>query len=587
MMWHYINSPKKPIARDIQQGLVRRQKGQTLLKALRDAVLSVWGEREMKEKTELLKKMRAEIQFELMMSIKNSIDAAGFRWNEMLQSVDDSTQHIIETLLSDNDTIRSDMERRVEELNQEVMGHFDQASHLASQRHDELLNAIAGGCGLATSAVSEIPAKITDRILGKLWFATIKDRFEDILPAHKKTCEWIFSRDLRLHFSSTFIEWIENGTGVYWISGKAGSGKSTLMKYMVNDPRTEMLLQSWARGQPLVTAKYLFWDLSSDILPKSLDGLFRGILREIIRKDASFAPLLFPDQFKQENGWSEPFPTSNELKRAFERLVSLESSPSQVALLIDGLDEYSAPRGAQHDLSETLKRAARSKHMKIIASSRPETVFEKAFADCKKLYVHDMTNRDRKIFVADKLHEHQRTSHLVKISGGKTELNDLIKSTVEKSEGIFLWLRLVTEALVQELDVCESIGDLESILIQFPRGLEKLFLHMMRRMLNENERRGFECLWLMRRSTSLKYKQSPCRFRIRESMTKWSDEYSFDLTAFCMDGAQMPLDMVLKTQVGPLSSAAVKDTVAKVKNRLSYWCAGLLEVNYYSNPTGA
>ncbi|KAJ0381243.1 hypothetical protein COL26b_000587 [Colletotrichum chrysophilum] len=172
---HQLAEEAKAIARDIQHGLFRRQTGQTLLKSLRDAVSSVWGEREMKEKTQRLKEMRSEIQSGLMVSIKASIDAAGFRWNEMSQNVDDSTQHIIGTLLSDNDTIRSDMERRVEELNQEVISHFDLASHLASQRHDELLNAIAGGSGLATSAVSENPAKITDRILGKLWFTTIDD----------------------------------------------------------------------------------------------------------------------------------------------------------------------------------------------------------------------------------------------------------------------------------------------------------------------------------------------------------------------------------------------------------------------------
>ncbi|KAF4880875.1 hypothetical protein CGCSCA1_v000522 [Colletotrichum siamense] len=236
------------IARDIQRGLVRRQKGQTLLKTLRDAVLSIWGEREMKEKTERLKEMRAEIQFGLMVSVKASVDAAALREDQTSQKLDDASQQIIGTLLSDNYAIRSDMERRVENLNQEVVNHFDRASHLASQRHDELLNAIVGSGSPAKSTASADPAQITNRILGRLWFTTINDRYEDILPAHEKTFEWIFSRDLQLHSSSTFIEWIENGRGVYWMSGRAGSGKSTLMKYMADDSRTEMWLRTWARG---------------------------------------------------------------------------------------------------------------------------------------------------------------------------------------------------------------------------------------------------------------------------------------------------------------------------------------------------
>ncbi|KAF4923770.1 hypothetical protein CGCVW01_v004478 [Colletotrichum viniferum] len=526
--------------------------------------------------------MRAEIQFGLMVSIKASVDAAATRGHQSLQKLDDAMRQIIATLSSDNDTIWSEMERRVQNLNHEVASHFERASRLASQRHDELLDAIAGSNGPAKSRVPQDPALVTERILKRLWFPRMNDRYEDILPAHEKTFEWIFSRDLRLHSSSNFIDWIENGTGIYWMSGRAGSGKSTLVKFMADHPQTEILFRTWACGQPLVTAKYLFWDLSPDNLQKSLDGLFRGILYGIIREETSFAPLLFPDQFEEENGWSGPFPTSNELKRAFKRLVSLGSSPTQVALLIDGLDEYSAPRGAQQDLAETLKRAACSKHMKIIASSRPETVFEKTFSDCNKLYLHEMTSQDQALFVSDKLYEHQRTSYLMDISDGKKSVDFLTMSAVERSEGIFLWLRLVVEALVKELDVCESIRDLNYILLQFPQGLEQLFLHMMRRMLRENERRGFECLWIMRQSLSLQYKQSPSTDL---NTRRGDDSYSFSLTAFCMDGAQMPLNTVLKTKVATLSSVALKDTVTKVENRLRNWCAGLLELKPISGFT--
>ncbi|KAF4840482.1 hypothetical protein CGCSCA4_v010189 [Colletotrichum siamense] len=573
------------IARGIQQGLVRRQKGRPLVKTLRDAVLSIWGEREMKEKTERLESMRNQIQFVLMISIKTSCDVASLRGDQTWHKLDNATQQVIGTLLSDNDAIRSDMERHIEVLNQEVVSHFDQASRLASRRHDELLAAIAQRSGLDKTALLEDPAIITDRILNSLWFPRINDRYEDILPAHEKTFEWVFSRDTHFRFSSTFVEWIENGTGVYWMSGKAASGKSTLIKAMADDPRTEMLLRTWAHGQPLVTAKYLFWDQSPDVLQKSLDGLFRGILHDIIRQETSFAPLLFPDQFKEENGWSGPFPTSNELKRAFERLAFLKSSPTQVALLIDGLDEYSAPQGAQHELTETLKRAACSKHMKIVASSRPETVFEKAFSDCDKLYLQDMTSRDRILFVSDKLYEHPRTSYLVDDSGGKTAIDYLIQSAVERSEGVFLWLRLVVEALVRELDVCDCIGDLQSVLVHFPRGLEKLFLHMMQRMLRENERRGLGCLWVMHQSLGLPYKQSPYQFERQGNSGGTDYNYSFRLTASCMDGAQMPLDMVLKTELGPLSPVALEDSVAKVEKRLRSWCAGLLELKPTSDFT--
>lgn len=35
-----------------------------------------------------------------------------------------------------------------------------------------------------------------------------------------------------------FVAWLEEGDGLYWIAGKAGSGKSTLMKYIASHPST-------------------------------------------------------------------------------------------------------------------------------------------------------------------------------------------------------------------------------------------------------------------------------------------------------------------------------------------------------------
>jgi ABC-type thiamine transport system ATPase subunit len=51
------------------------------------------------------------------------------------------------------------------------------------------------------------------------------NREERILEAHEKTFRWIFK-------DSPFKHWLESKTGsnLFWISGKAGSGKSTLMK---------------------------------------------------------------------------------------------------------------------------------------------------------------------------------------------------------------------------------------------------------------------------------------------------------------------------------------------------------------------
>ena len=68
--------------------------------------------------------------------------------------------------------------------------------------------------------------------LESLKFPSIAEREEDIKKAHPRTFEWLFEEADERAASGrpfTILEWLEVGVGTYWVSGKAGSGKSTLM----------------------------------------------------------------------------------------------------------------------------------------------------------------------------------------------------------------------------------------------------------------------------------------------------------------------------------------------------------------------
>lgn len=63
-------------------------------------------------------------------------------------------------------------------------------------------------------------------LLNSLNYPTINSRRNDIRSKHKNTYEWIFD-PLPKPWPS-FVEWLETGSGIYWINGKLGSGKSTV-----------------------------------------------------------------------------------------------------------------------------------------------------------------------------------------------------------------------------------------------------------------------------------------------------------------------------------------------------------------------
>ncbi|UNI23438.1 hypothetical protein JDV02_009255 [Purpureocillium takamizusanense] len=107
-----------------------------------------------------------------------------------------------------------------------------------------------------------------------LRYQDMNERRNLIKRPHEDTFEWIFRSDSH-HSEATpfetperrwddFETWLSaQGNRPYWIRGKAGSGKSTLMKFLCENPQTRVILGDsqqakivisdflWAFGQPL------------------------------------------------------------------------------------------------------------------------------------------------------------------------------------------------------------------------------------------------------------------------------------------------------------------------------------------------
>lgn len=124
-------------------------------------------------------------------------------------------------------------------------------------------------------------------ILDALSFDTIDDREEKIEKAHAETFNWILSDQnhcpTEVEGSSSIVPWLakEDAKSICWISGKAGSGKSTLMKYIWTDERTRAHLSTWAGDKPLLLAAFFFYE-RGESFQKSREGLIRSLLHQIL-----------------------------------------------------------------------------------------------------------------------------------------------------------------------------------------------------------------------------------------------------------------------------------------------------------------
>lgn len=109
-----------------------------------------------------------------------------------------------------------------------------------------------------TSWVSQkqLAKKIAEqRILNSLAFGDMHGRFDAVDTAHYKTFKWLFddnsqesNNECVRSAGELFTHWLSSGQGIFHISGKLGSGKSTLMKFLCDHSRTETEL-SCKNGQ--------------------------------------------------------------------------------------------------------------------------------------------------------------------------------------------------------------------------------------------------------------------------------------------------------------------------------------------------
>jgi hypothetical protein len=122
-------------------------------------------------------------------------------------------------------------------------------------------------------------------ILNSLRFSEMPARHIEIPPAYAQTNRWILEEG-----NSLFRAWLMGGSGVFWINGKAGSGKSTLMKFLVDSKLTQVLLEDWGgfsqdtpneeKNRRLMVASHFFWK-SGYPMQKSMMGLMQCLLYRI------------------------------------------------------------------------------------------------------------------------------------------------------------------------------------------------------------------------------------------------------------------------------------------------------------------
>ena len=355
-----------------------------------------------------------------------------------------------------------------------------------------LLEAVSGRDDVLAAVTEKHHTQICQgRILRCLRYRLMDDRRDGLSPPNPQTFEWALDPSATNLKWDNLAHWLSHVSKIYWICGKgrqhpkdhckpmltilAGSGKSTLMKYIYSHPKTKELLEIWAGETPLTVASFFFSYLGAEI-QKSHEGLSRALMFKILDSDRLLIPELLPSMWEDayNSDASITAPSVAELRQAYEKMGQIQNQNRKFCIFVDGLDEYS---GKPMDGVNYILDLARNCNVKIVVSSRPIQSCAQAFSRMPKLYLQDLTTSDIRTYIEQTIDSHPH----MRILYGKDprQIDDLRSNLIEKAYGVFLWVVLACRSVREGLDNFDRLPELRRRIDELPPELESLFQYML------------------------------------------------------------------------------------------------------------
>ena len=303
----------------------------------------------------------------------------------------------------------------------------------------------------------------------------MRAREEGIDEAHKHTFEWIFDEPgNEVRPWHHFVDWLQEGPGTYWISGKAGSGKSTVMNFVCHDPRTEAALKIWSGTNEIYTPTFFFWSPGSQ-LQKSLAGLLRSLIYQILERFPDLMPVLVESTGPFQHGLRQlPTWTEQRLRATLQNLLSVGVEKCHLCIFIDGLDELHGDHITLLNLISVFREITK---VKFCLSSRPYSPFKHELGSSPMLKLQDLTEPDIRKFASDMLEGAPLNASWIPYSS--STIKEAVDTIIQRAEGVFLWVRLAVRDQLEGIRNGDDAEQLRERLQILPIEIEEVYGHML------------------------------------------------------------------------------------------------------------
>jgi hypothetical protein len=320
------------------------------------------------------------------------------------------------------------------------------------------------------------------RLLASLSFSGMNERIASI-PSHTETTfDWIldpFCEDA----AGSFASWLLSTEPHFWIRGKAGSGKSTLMKRLWTDDYVVKLLRiKSGESAEVIVVKHSFWLSTTNELRKNYKGMLCSLVHGILSSSTTALDWLWSEypnsrNMKECSDWDE-----TELESTLFALLDNRLLCGSVCVFLDALDEIGNP----FDQRKILKFVQRlcllcNAPIKICTSSRPERPWSDIFSTISQLRLEDLTFRDIEAYARQELGEEP----FVNTAPYREDAGRSFAKIAQKAEGVFLWAHLAVQSLLRA-SAHASWQEITAIVNQLPRGIMQLYSNILSRRADDN-----------------------------------------------------------------------------------------------------
>ena len=319
---------------------------------------------------------------------------------------------------------------------------------------------------IVTSSIFEPPFQATispetiKALIELLRFDQIDARLMTLRTAKAKTCEWFLSNPEYMQWQSN--DQREHHSGLLWIKGKPGAGKSVLMKYLFSEAKKAS--QNKGPQRPIVIS--FFFNARGEMLEQSTLGCYRSLLLQLFEKAPELQVALddlstSTARFIEKNGWNP-----ETLTQVLTCAIDLLSAERPLTCFVDALDECEEWEVRNmvsffEDLGDRFP-ASRTR-LNICFSSRH--------------YPSIVPKKGLQVTLETEADHFQDISHFVEAElklGDSTQAEEIKGLILAKCSNIFLWVALVVPLLNRVYDRGKMTA-LRNTLDSIPPGLDQLF----------------------------------------------------------------------------------------------------------------